>query len=219
MLPAALECLDTAACDAVRNAGVAEIPEGVGALVFAEVEGDAKTVDADAEKVRAALTSAGAGTVEHATDAEHAHRLWAARHAVSAAVATIVVGKVNEDVVVPIPKIGELCTKVRELGAAHELPTVVFGHLGEGNLHVSFLIDPRRDGERARADEAVAGLFEAVLAMGGSLTGEHGVGTVKLPWVENQLGTETLALMRRIKDSFDPQGLLNPGKKIPPADK
>ena len=87
--------------------------------------------------------------------------------------------------------------------------------MGDGNLHVNVHIDPRRAGERDRADAATHDLFEAVLSMGGSLTGEHGVGTTKLPWVEKQLGLGTVALMQRIKKTLDPHDTLNPGKKVP----
>ena len=92
---------------------------------------------------------------------------------------------------------------------------VNFGHLGDGNLHVTFLIDPRRPGERARGDAATADLFDTVLGMGGSLSGEHGVGTTKLAYAERQLGAAGVGLMRRLKRRYDPAGLLNPGIKLP----
>jgi glycolate oxidase len=215
VVPAALECLDTAAIDAVRNSGVADVPEGVGAMIIAEVEGDQRVTDRDAELVRSALLEAGAGEVDHARNPAEANSLWAARKGVSAAVATIMIGKVNEDVVVPRDRVGELCERVRSIGVEHEVPSLVFGHLGEGNMHVTFLIDPRVPGERRRADAAAESLFETVLAMDGSLTGEHGIGTAKVGWVERQIGAGTIALMRRIKEEFDPAGLMNPGKKIP----
>ena len=146
-----------------------------------------------------------------------AQRLWAARKAVSAAVAKVQIGKVNEDVVVPRDRVAELVAHTRELGVKHELPVVNFGHLGDGNVHATFLIDPRIEGERARADAAAGELFETVLTMGGSLSGEHGVGAAKLEYVERQLGPGTVELMRRIKTALDPHDVLNPGKKSPAA--
>src|SRR6202023_1376314 len=158
----------------------------------------------------------GAAGVELAAEPAQAARLWAARKAVSAAVAKVQIGKVNEDVVVPRDRVAELVAHTRDLGTKHELPVVNFGHLGDGNVHATFLIDPRIDGERARADAAAGELFETVLTMGGSLSGEHGVGAAKLGYVERQLGPGTVELMRRIKSALDPHGVLNPGKKVPP---
>jgi glycolate oxidase len=215
LVPAAIEFLDRAAMRAVARTGVSSFPEDAGALLLVEVEGDASTVATEAEAVQAALAAARAQRVETAADAAEAKRLWAARKAISAAVAAVMVGKVNEDVVVPRDRIAELVAHTEVLGEEHEVPVVNFGHLGDGNLHATFLIDPRRRGDRERADAAAAGLFEMVLDMGGSVTGEHGVGYTKLPYLERQIGPAGVELMRRIKAGLDPRGLLNPGKKIP----
>jgi len=217
VLPAALEFLDNAALRAVARAGAHPIDPEAGALVLIDVEGDAAPTLEQAAAVRAALEAAGAARIHQAAGRAEAARLWAIRKAVSAAVATVMVGKVNEDIVVPLDRIAETVALVHTLGERHRIPTVVFGHLGDGNLHATFLLDPRLRGERERADAAAAELFEAVLTMGGAITGEHGVGYTKLPWVERQLGAEAVELMRSVKQTLDPQGLLNPGKKIPAA--
>ena len=188
IVPAALEFLDAGALDAVRKAGGGNIGGDSGALLIVELEGDAGTVGADTEAACTAITRSGASQLQRATEPGQAQRLWAARKAVSAAVAKVQIGKVNEDVVVPRDRVAELVAHTRELGARHELPVVNFGHLGDGNVHATFLIDPRVDGERARADAAAGELFETVLSMGGSLSGEHGVGAAKLEYVERQLG-------------------------------
>jgi glycolate oxidase len=217
IVPAALEFLDRSALDAVAETGILEVPRGV-TLVLVELEGDAATVSAETEAVRAALAAAGATSVEHAVDAAEAARLWQVRKAISAAVAKVMIGKINEDVVVPRDRIAELIARTHEIGTRHRVPVVNFGHLGDGNLHVTFLIDPRLPGDRARGESAAADLFEAVLSMNGSLSGEHGVGTTKLAYAERQLGTPTVEVMRRIKAFYDPRGLLNPGIKIPMKD-
>jgi glycolate oxidase subunit GlcD len=214
IVPAALEFLDRSALRALSAAGFAGV-HAAAALVLVELEGDGETVAAEADAARAALSAAGAAEVEVARDGAGQARLWGLRKAISAAVAAVVVGKVNEDVVVPRDRIAELAARTEEIGQRHQVPVVNFGHLGDGNLHVTFLIDPRRPGERARGDAAAADLFESVLAMGGSLSGEHGVGTAKLAFVERQLGAAGVALMRRIKHLYDPRGLLNPGVKLP----
>lgn len=215
LVPAAIEFLDRAAMHAVARTGVSTFPEDAGALLIVELEGETGTVGTEAEAVVGALTAARAQRIETAADEAEARRLWAARKAISAAVATVMIGKVNEDVVVPRDRVAELVAHTEVLGEEHEVPVVNFGHLGDGNLHATFLIDPRRRGDRERADAAAAGLFEMVLDMGGSVTGEHGVGATKLPYLERQVGADGVALMQRIKDALDPRGLLNPGKKIP----
>jgi glycolate oxidase subunit GlcD len=215
IVPAALEFLDRAALDAITATGAGDVAPGAGALLIVEVEGTANEVNAHAEKVRATLSRAGSLTLDYATSAEEATRLWKLRKSVSAAVAKVQVGKVNEDVVVPRDRVAELVTRSREIGVANQLQVVNFGHLGDGNIHTTFLIDPRVSGDRLRAAAAVEELFAAVLAMGGSLSGEHGVGTAKLGFVEQQLGSAQVALMRRLKHAFDPAGILNPGKKVP----
>ncbi|MEO8898017.1 MAG: FAD-linked oxidase C-terminal domain-containing protein [Candidatus Dormibacter sp.] len=215
IVPAALEFLDRPALDAIAATGAGDVAPGAGALLIVEVEGTATEVNAHAEKVRATLSRAGSLTLDYATSADEAARLWKLRKSVSAAVAKVQVGKVNEDVVVPRERVAELVTRSREIGAANQLGVVNFGHLGDGTIHTTFLIDPRVSGERLRAAAAVEELFVAVLGLGGSLSGEHGVGTAKLGFVEHQLGSAQVALMRRVKHAFDPAGILNPGKKVP----
>ena len=215
IVPAALEFLDRAALDAIAATGAGDVAPGAGAFLIVEVEGTPNDVNAHAEKVRATLSRAGSLTLDHATSADEAARLWKLRKSVSAAVAKVRVGKVNEDVVVPRDRVAELVTRSREIGAANQVGVVNFGHLGDGNVHTTFLIDPRVSGDRLRAAAATEELFAVVLGLGGSISGEHGVGTAKLGFVEQQLGAAQVALMRRIKSAFDPAGILNPGKKIP----
>ena len=214
IVPAALEFLDRSAVDAVARTGILAAPPGM-ALVLVELEGEEAAVRAETAAAGTALSTAGAARVDRAASPADAARFWEIRKAVSAAVATVMVGKINEDVVVPRDRIGELVARTERIGTRHQVPVVNFGHLGDGNLHVTFLVDPRRPGERERGDAAASDLFETVLGMGGSLSGEHGVGTTKLAYAERQLGAEGMGLMRRLKRRYDPAGLLNPGIKLP----
>jgi FAD/FMN-containing dehydrogenase len=211
-----LEVLDGAALRAVARTGVDAYAPDAGALLLIELEGEQSTVVAELDVAMAAIAAGSPLEVETATDPADQRRLWAARKAISAAVAAVMIGKVTEDVVVPRDRIAELVATVRRIGAEHSVPVVNFGHLGDGNLHATFLIDPRRPGDRQRGDAAAAGLFEKVLDMGGAITGEHGVGSTKLAHVERQLGPGSVRLMQRIKASLDPRGLLNPMTKVPP---
>ena len=216
VVPSALEFLDDAALAAVAGVpGVGSFPAGTGALVIIEVDGDAATVATQLDAVRTALTAAGARDVEVADGDAAATRLWRARKSISAAVASIVVGKVNEDVCVPLPAVAQAVDAARAAGAAHHVPVVTFGHLGDGVAHATFLIDPRRAGERDRGEAAARQLADAVLGLDGSVTGEHGIGVTKLGVVGRQLDPATLALMRRIKAELDPHGLLAPHVKLP----
>jgi glycolate oxidase subunit GlcD len=215
LVPAAVEFLDDAALRAVARSGVDAYAPQAGALLLLELEGEAPEVAAELDAALSAIATGSPDRIETATDPAAQRRLWAARKAISAAVATVMIGKVNEDVVVPRDRVAELVATVRAIGDRRSVPVVNFGHLGDGNLHATFLIDPRRPGDRARGDAAAGELFETVLGMGGALTGEHGVGSSKLPYVERQLGPGTVELMRRLKASLDPRGLLNPAKKVP----
>lgn len=214
VLPAALEFLDRGALDAIAATEAGDVAPGAGALLLIELEGAADAVGGEADAVRGELSRAG-GRVEHATSPEEAARLWRLRKSVSAAVARLQIGKINEDVVVPRDRVDELVERSRTIGREQGLRVVNFGHLGDGNVHTTFLIDPRIPGDRLRGAAAVEQLFDGVLAMGGALSGEHGVGVAKLAFVERQLGAVQVSLMRGIKDAFDPRGILNPGKKIP----
>ena len=144
-------------------------------------------------------------------------RLWAARRALSPALRSIAPGKINEDVVVPVSRIPTLVAGVEALAQRARLPIVSFGHAGNGNLHVNILYHPDDADESARAQAALPQLFELVLALGGTLSGEHGIGTAKRDYMTRAFDVPTLAAMRAVKAALDPDGILNPGKVLPAA--
>ena len=123
--------------------------------------------------------------------------------------------KINEDVVVPVPKLCELLAVIDEIARTEQLQIVSFGHAGNGNLHVNLLVDPARDDEMRRAQRGLDRLFQTVLALGGTLSGEHGIGSVKRLFVARELDPVSLHLQKQIKSIFDPHGILNPGKLFP----
>ncbi|HEY5783004.1 MAG TPA: FAD-linked oxidase C-terminal domain-containing protein, partial [Lysobacter sp.] len=154
-------------------------------------------------------------SLDDAADEAARERLWAARKALSPALRTLAPGKINEDVVVPVSRIPQLVQGVRELSSEFALPIVSFGHAGNGNLHVNILFDPADPAQNARAHAALARVFALTLSLGGTLSGEHGIGLAKREFMPQAIDAPTLALMRAVKSAFDPDGILNPGKLLP----
>ena len=213
--PSMLEFMDDEAVRLAREVGDADIP-AAGALLMLEVDGDEAVL---AEAVAAVTTAAqGLGCLEvtAARDDAERERLWTARKSLSPALRTIAAGKINEDVVVPVSRIPALVAAVRAARTKHALPIVVFGHAGNGNLHVNILFDPDDTAQSARAEAALADVFDAVIALEGLVSGEHGIGLVKRDLLARSLDPGALALMRGMKALFDPDGILNPGKVLPP---
>ena len=214
--PSMLEFMDGDCVRRARDVGGADLPAGAGALLMLECDGDDAVLDAAEAALRAAADGPGCLGVEAAPDEAAREKLWAARKALSPALRTLAPGKINEDVVVPVSRIPDLVAAVRAAAAAQSLPIVCFGHAGNGNLHVNILYDPADAGQQARADAALEAVFDAVIALGGLVSGEHGIGLAKRELLARSLPPATLALMRAIKAQFDPDGILNPGKVLPP---
>jgi D-lactate dehydrogenase len=209
--PCALEFMDEAALKLAREHG-GGAPADAGALLLIEVDGEDAALPASVAAVERAANVEGLIEWRAAADREEAQALWAARKALSPALRTISPHKINEDVVVPVSRVPELVAATRALAAEHALPIVTFGHAGNGNLHVNLL--PRDDAERARAPACLDALFDTVIRLEGTLSGEHGIGLAKRDFLPRALDASALALMRRIKEQFDPEGILNPGKLL-----
>ena len=211
--PSILEFMDADCVRLAREIGGADIPDA-GALLMIEVDGEEATLD----HAVAALTRAAQGTgliaLDAAPDEAAREALWAARRALSPALRTLAEGKINEDVVVPVSRIPELVRAVGVIARDVTLPILCFGHAGNGNLHVNILYDPNDADQCAHADTALDRVFDAVIALDGQVSGEHGIGLVKRELLARALLPATLALMRAIKAQFDPDGLLNPGKLL-----
>jgi D-lactate dehydrogenase (quinone) len=214
-VPCALEFIDGAAIEMIRAYAAADLPQGAGALLIIEVDGAEGYVDSAAEAVGQAARVEGCLDFKRARDAREIANLWATRKALSPALRNVAPGKINEDVVVPVSRLAELIEGLRDLSEAHNIPIVNFGHAGNGNLHVNLLIDPR-DGQQMRAAErCLDQVFNLVLELGGTLSGEHGVGLSKRDFVAREIEPVGLELMRGIKRQFDPKEILNPDKALP----
>jgi D-lactate dehydrogenase len=210
--PCALEFIDDAALRLAHEHGGGEVPLA-GAMLMIEVDGEAQTLPAAVEAVSQAARGDGLQELRVAQTAQETQALWSARKALSPAQRRISPNKINEDVVVPVSRLPELVDGVRELSRRHDVLVVTFGHAGNGNLHVNLL--PRDDAERERANACLAEVFALVIALEGTLSGEHGIGLVKRAFMPLALEPATLQLMRNVKDAFDPDGILNPGKLLP----
>jgi len=213
--PSMLEFMDGDCVRLAREVGGADIPADAGALLMLEADGDAQTLPHAVEALLRAAEGDGLVSLDDAADADAAARLWAARKALSPALRTLAPGKLNEDVVVPVSRIPELVAGVQALAREFALPIVSFGHAGNGNLHVNVLFDPADAAQNARAHAAMARVFALALSLGGTLSGEHGIGLAKRDFMPQALDAPTLDLMRAVKRVFDPDGILNPGKLLP----
>lgn len=213
VVPSTLEILDAASLDAVTaSLGRPLAPAGTAAMLIVEVDGSEASVVHDAGLVVDASRASGATALEEAATPEARAALWEARRALSYALRGRAPQKINHDVVVPLGRLPALYALVDDLRHRHALQTAAFGHAGDGNIHVNFLVDPADAAMMARAETAERDLFAGVVALGGSITGEHGVGYAKAKYLGLQLSPAEIALMARLKHAFDPHGILNPGK-------
>jgi len=220
VVPAALELVDHDSLRAleryVDRAVVPQVDAGsVNALLIAECDGMQAAVDEEIGRVADACTAAGAIAVVRAVSDAERDALWNARRDLSLALRDTGLLKINHDVVVPRGRIPQLFAAIADIKREYRLQVAAFGHAGDGNIHVNLMIDPDDEDERARAKQAERVLFERVVALEGSITGEHGIGFAKKPYISIELGPEEIALMKRVKAAFDPHGILNPGKIFP----
>ncbi len=220
--PATCEMLDRTFLDLVRSGGEdAGYPlrEGLEAVLLVEVErGSPAEVESALEGLRAAMGGLADGVVL-AVDPEEQERLWHLRHAASPLIAARAGGRVSmqfiEDGVVPVERLPDYVAVLRRTLERHRLPAVIFGHAGDGNLHVNPLVDVSAPGWRRDLEGIVYEVAEAVAALGGTMAGEHGDGRLRAPVLETVWGAEMVALFRAVKVAFDPLGILNPGVILP----
>ncbi len=217
VVPAALELIDGDSLEAVaRNLNVRSLaPAGTAALLLLEVDGIAEAIAEEASRVEAACRAAGATEVLRARSEEERQELWRVRRELSMSLKMIASLKFNHDVVVPKGRIPDLFALVRDIRERFNLRIPCFGHAGDGNIHVNIMVDKDNAEEIARAHEAEEVLFAGVVALEGSISGEHGIGFAKARFLPLELSDDEIALMKRVKKAFDPHGILNPGKMFP----
>ena len=212
--PCALEFLDGEALRLARGNG-ADIPEQARGMLMIEVDGPDACIDTASQALQQAARVEGCLEVMEASDPKAIKQLWDARSKLSPALRRIAPRKINEDIVVPVSRIPELIDGIQALSSRYGILIVNFGHAGNGNLHTNLLIDPDDPQQMAVADECLDALFNLVLKLDGTLSGEHGIGLVKREFVDREITAPTLEVMHAIRRQFDPRGILNPGKTLP----
>jgi glycolate oxidase len=212
-LPSALEISDAFTLAAARKKmGAAVFPEGDGHLIV-EIDGRPMAVQSELIELQALIKKCGAGEIRVARDEVECEAIWQLRREFSYALRDTKLTKLNEDIVVPRGKLVELVKFARKLEKESGIPIACFGHAGDGNIHTNLMVeDYMKPSVRKRAERALDSLFQWVLEQGGAITGEHGVGLAKKPWIKNALGETSFDLHRQIKKTLDPNGILNPGK-------
>ncbi len=210
--PSALEFMDGKSLGLIRPQLGAGFPTDAEAMLMVEVDGSPSSIDDSITAIESAATNNGLLDLRTAADESEAAQLWQARKILSPRLREIAPKKINEDIVVPVSRIPQLIETINLLSREHQIQIVNFGHAGNGNLHTNLLVDPDDRAEMDRARRCLDALFQNVLELGGSISGEHGVGLVKQEFVCWEIPEVERRLMREIKQVFDPDGILNPGK-------
>ncbi len=218
VIPCALEFMDKNALDMVRDFSDAKLPQDAAAMLMIEVDGNQQTIQHDTDIIVAATKIEGHIDTEVAASHKEAQALWQTRKALSPCLRKIAPKKINEDVVVPVSHIPELINGLDQLSRQHAIKIVNFGHAGNGNIHVNLLVNPDDSQEMQAAAECLDAVFNLVLKLNGTLSGEHGVGLEKRDFIYKELGQTEISLMHQIKKVFDKNNILNPGKTLPDID-
>ncbi len=210
--PSALEFLDNGALSLIRGRHKNLLPENAKAYLMIEVDGAQQEIIEATEAILLACQVDGLIEAKVATDTK---ALWAARKALSPLLKDIAPKKINEDIAVPVSHLPELLTGLEKLATQYKISNVNFGHAGNGNIHVNLLVNPENSDEMTRAYACLDEVFSLVLSLQGTLSGEHGVGMAKRPFISREIDETTMNLMRAVKLTFDPSNILNPGKLFP----
>lgn len=212
ILPSVLEFIDKGCLGCIEHASKLGLPEDIEAFILIESDGQPATVEAELARIVELCASGGARTVERATDEETREKLWKARRSVSPSLSRLKPCKLGEDISLPRRAIVPMMRRIQQIAAEFDVLLPTFGHIGDGNLHPNLVFDPRDSAEMARINLAAEALIRAAVEYGGTLSGEHGIGLLKKDLLPLALPAENLALYRKLKAVFDPDGIMNPGK-------
>ena len=215
IVPATIELMDNTTLNTIEEAMQLGLPITAEAMLIIEVDGSDETqVLADIESIAEIARANGATEVKVAQNEQERAHLWQARRSISPSLARRRPNKLGEDISVPRSKIPETIRRIKAISQKYNLPIAVFGHAGDGNLHPNILFDRRDPDEWERVQLITKELFSTAVELGGTLSGEHGVGTLKLPYLDLDIASDVVSVMKAIKNTLDPAGILNPGKKF-----
>jgi glycolate oxidase len=215
IIPATLEFMDYATLQCVERRFNLGIPTEGRAVLLIEVDGDRDLIEKQAARIQELITPLGLVQFRAAKDDAESEELWRVRRLVSPSLRDIGSTKYNEDIVVPRSKLPDVIRAIEKIHQKYNIPIVNFGHAGDGNIHVNIMIDKNIPGMDEKAHEAIREVFQAVLALNGTMSGEHGVGLSKAPYIELELSPQQIGAMKAIKAALDPNNILNPGKMFP----
>ena len=215
IIPTTLEFMDYATLQCVdRRFNLGIPPEGRAVLII-EVDGDRELIERQAARIQELIAPLGLVQCKVAKDNAESEALWRVRRLVSPSLRDVNPTKYNEDIVVPRSKVPEVIRRIEKIQLKYDIPIVNFGHAGDGNIHVNVMIDKEIPGMEEKAHEAIREVFQASLDLNGTMSGEHGVGLAKAPYIEMELSPQQIAAMKAIKHALDPNNILNPGKMFP----
>jgi glycolate oxidase len=216
VLPTSIELIDDVTARCIEANTPIGLPlDAQAVLLFGTDGNDERVVEAETASIADTCRANGAREIRIAADAAESERMWNARRAISPSLARRRPNKLGEDIAIPRSAIPEMARRVRAIAERNRLEIPLFGHIGDGNLHPNILCDRRDPDEMQRVARAAREIFEAAVDLGGTLSGEHGIGLLKKQFLELDLGPEAIGVMRRIKDALDPNGIMNPGKVFP----
>jgi glycolate oxidase len=213
VVPAAAEIMDRFCLEAVARHSKTDIDPAIGACIVIEIDGDSDAVlETQAERIEVLAKECGAVSYRVAQSQQESDELWAVRRGISSAVAGLAPNRLGEDISVPRDTFPEVVRRIRSISEKYNIPIAVYGHAGDGNIHPSVLCDLSKPGEEERVHQAIDEIFAAALAVGGTLSGEHGIGVTKRPYIIQALGEAGVKTLMAVKKALDPKGILNPGK-------
>jgi len=212
IIPTTLEFMDGRTLDCVRQATGLQVPDAARAVLIIEVDGDKEFLAKQANRVAEIIQPLGVVETRIAETPAESEALWQIRRSVSASLRKVNPDKFNEDICVPRSKVPEMIRQIDAISEKYSIPIVNFGHAGDGNIHVNIMIDKKVEGELEKAEKAIEEVFKGALALGGTMSGEHGVGIAKAAYIPLEITPATAAYMKAVKKALDPNNILNPGK-------